>query len=249
MTFERSNARSEPNIDDKLRELELAYREDPNNEALAIQYATIALRSGNEEIVRSILSDYKISSAPRMREQDLPSTDWFDLIRALNGQLLVTPSNWDDIEHLKELLSKSDDLKLNFSGNQTLFEQVIDLPQNILSRIGTIHIEGIDEAFLKAHGNNPIFSQGTIDLRPSKMNSIEGLPEQINGDLILSYVPITSLKGCPQTITGSLHLSNTKITSLDGLPSHIGGDLVLPKELESSPLPVGVHVGGEVSYR
>jgi len=65
------------------------------------------------------------------------------------------------------------------------------------------------------------------DFNAQNLQSLEGLPEKIEGSFDLQYTAISSLKGCPKYIGGNFTLkNNSKLTSIEGAPDRIQGQLI-----------------------
>jgi hypothetical protein len=67
-------------------------------------------------------------------------------------------------------------------------------------------------------------AEGKLDFTRCQLSTLEGLPYELNGSLVVTDNKLTSLKDCPQRIHGSIAFDQNKITSLREGPRWIGED-------------------------
>jgi hypothetical protein len=91
----------------------------------------------------------------------------------------------------------------------------------------------------------------TISSHPY-INTLEGLPHTVDGNLVLSQLPITSLVGCPKHVGGDFISRAGRMESLIGAPEFVGGKIILDfntfesSNLEGFPRIVGGDVKIEI---
>ena len=83
------------------------------------------------------------------------------------------------------------------------------------------------------------YQGGDLHINSRSLNSLEGLPEHITGNLLCIGNKLTSLVGGPQIVDGQYNCSWNNLTSLVGCASHIGDSL----NLFDNPITslVGIH--------
>lgn len=64
---------------------------------------------------------------------------------------------------------------------------------------------------------------GNIDLYKQGIESMEGFPDMITGDLLMQGNNLKSLKGSPRYVGGDCYFDTNDIESLEGAPKEIGG--------------------------
>ena len=80
------------------------------------------------------------------------------------------------------------------------------------------------EGFPKIITSNNRYVKGRVDISHNNLTSLVGLPESIDGNLMIGSNPLKSLQGCSRSINGDFEAFNTQITSMIGGPEIIRGD-------------------------
>jgi hypothetical protein len=242
-SFPANNDRSSSG-DNRLRELEREYIQNPDNEDFAIRYAGECLRSGKLNLVEQIFTTHSIPQKKLLKREELPSVEWLPLMRTYNKKVIIESDSLDQA-HLQELIDLSPEIGIHVSLSAEEFTIINEYDSKLLERIESIKFSDIDNEFLKKYGHHPLLTQGKLDLTGTKITSLEGLPDTINGGLSVGFTQITTLEGLPHTINGDLDISENQITSLQGLPPTINGNLDIGHTQITSleELPPTIHGG------
>jgi len=73
----------------------------------------------------------------------------------------------------------------------------------------------------------PLEVGGYLLLAHNQLISIKGLPRRVGKDLSLYSNQIVSLEGMPDYVGGGIDFSNNKIVSINGLPNEVNGELAI----------------------
>jgi hypothetical protein len=90
---------------------------------------------------------------------------------------------------------------------------------------GTISCEGSITTDYKFPGKLPVkFKKftGALFLTQANLQTLEGSPDYMDGDLRLRGNQLTNLIGAPEVITGVFNIMQNPLTSLEGFPSSVG---------------------------
>lgn len=88
---------------------------------------------------------------------------------------------------------------------------------------------------------------GTVSLAGAMLTTLEGLPDEINGDFNASAMNLDTTNGFPMKVHGDCHLSklNVKSTLSTSRMAHVEGDLIINGWNGSSYVGLPGYVGGD----
>ena len=82
-----------------------------------------------------------------------------------------------------------------------------------------------------------------------ELKSLVGSPKKVDGDFYcIRCKSITSLEGISEEISGNLDIIGTPITSLEYFPKYIGGNVEMDSRLKGEKIPDGVVIKGVIKY-
>ena len=135
----------------------------------------------------------------------------------VNGSVDATPSrsNIDEIEKNK--------IQFGRVSGEFLWNSFQDLEDLSMMPREIGHNFSLSSCYVKSCKNFPDKVGKDVELSfLSELKSLEGLPEEVNGDLNIQYSKVKSLKGSPKKVKGSYYAHRSEIIDLEGAPEIVG---------------------------
>lgn len=180
---------------------------------------------------------HKRSTGETVRKEDDPTPlikDFFSKLSSKVDNYTINPDYTVDVEGNVHLVSsdlKDYDGKLPFKFNRVTgsfgcgygtFKSFWGCPKEVGTYVWICGCEGgtLEGSFQKVGS--------FIKLYATKLTSLEGLQDVINGDFAVHGI-LTSLKGCPSFVKGDFDCSGNELTSLEGCPKEVTRDFYCEK--------------------
>lgn len=109
---------------------------------------------------------------------------------------------------------------------------------------GDLNLDGLRHAKLPVNFKSVT---GSVSLVGALLKTLEGLPDEINGDFDISSMDLDSVEGFPMKVHGDCHIgkTNVKTTLANSRLAHVEGDLLIHEYGSNSFVGLPAYVGGD----